>query len=310
MAEPAPVVTEVFDPPPAANSDAAKPPLKTEAAAAPGAAPEPTAADADERCYISDPQFLDNLEQLKVLRAFLIQQAVPVTPEGSAFLSFGTLNLLKGGWGMTKGGTWGLTKGRAPTLEEWTALERHTQGLYGLLNESLRRRFLYGQIPTWVAYTAGLLGAVSLVSMFGAFAYSSPQIFLVWYMVWLAALGSLGSIAFIGMNALAVQDDATFDLTNNKLILLRICLGALFGVVLTLPFGFGSFVQFVTNLRNGGAELSTEVTIQSALLLMPFILGFSTPLVIMILNQFVQAVQSFFGKTSPGAANGGRTAAP
>ena len=145
--------------------------------------------------------------------------------------------------------------------------------------------------------TAVGLGTLSLLAMFGAFRLT-PEISLVLpcYMLWLASLGAVGSIAFIGMNALAVQDDATFDLTNHRLIVLKIALGALFGVVLTLPFGFEGFLKFVGGLRSGGSTVENAVALQSVLLLLPFILGFSTPLVIMILNQFVEAVQSFFGK--------------
>jgi hypothetical protein len=233
---------------------------------------------------INDPQFMDDLEQLKLLRSFLIQQAVPLK-RGENALSFGKLNRLRRVW---------TTGGRSPTLEEWEELEKNTQELYSHLNESLRRRFLYGQIPAWVSQTAAALGVVSLLTMFGAFSFM-PNInyVLPCYMLWLAALGAVGSIAFIGMNALAVQDDATFDLTNRRLIVLRIALGALFGVVLTLPFGFQDFIIFVGGLRSGGAGLSPGVATQSVLLLLPFILGFSTPLVIMVLNQFVEAVQSF-----------------
>jgi hypothetical protein len=75
--------------------------------------------------------------------------------------------------------------------------------------------------------------------------------------------------------------------------------GALFGVILTLPFGFEDFLDFVVELRSSGATDSSigsgEAT-QSVLLLLPFVVGFSTPLVIMIPNQFVEAVQRFFGK--------------
>jgi hypothetical protein len=222
-----------------------------------------------------------------MLRSFLIQQAVALK-QGETAMSFGKLNRLRRAWSETGG--------RSPTLEEWEELERNTQDLYSHLNESLRRRFLYGQIPTWVAATAAALGVLSLLAMFGAFRYI-PEISLVlpFYMLWLASLGAVGSIAFIGMNALAVQEDATFDLTNHRLIILRITLGALFGVVLTLPFGFKDFLDFVGDLRSGNVN-TTGVATQSILLLLPFILGFSTPLVIMILNQFVEAVQSFFGK--------------
>ena len=243
---------------------------------------------------INDPQFMDDLEQLKLLRSFLVQQAVPLK-QGETAMSFGTLNRLRRARGITMAG-------RSPTLAEWEELEKNTQELYSHLNESLRRRFLYGQIPAWVTQTAAGLGVVSLLAMFGAFSFIDVSYVLACYMLWLASLGAVGSIAFIGMNALAVQDDATFDLTNHRLIVLRIALGALFGVVLTLPFGFKEFVDFVSALHQpyvdkppGSAD--TKIA-QSVLLLLPFVLGFSTPLVIMILNQFVEAVQSFFGKKS------------
>jgi hypothetical protein len=43
---------------------------------------------------------------------------------------------------------------------------------------------------------------------------------------------------------------------------------------------------------------------RAIMLLLPFILGFSTTLVIMILNRFVEAVQSFFGKSGGSPAAG------
>src|SRR5262249_46816267 len=81
-------------------------------------------------------------------------------------------------------------------------------------------------------------------------------------------------------------------------------LGALFGVVLTLPFGFTAFKSFADDLFAGRLETASTLALNSVLLLLPFILGFSTSLVIMVLNQFVEAVQSFFGKktTPPPAA--------
>ena len=83
-----------------------------------------------------------------------------------------------------------------------------------------------------------------------------PLYALPLYMIWLAALGAIGSISFIGMNALAVQTDVTFDLTNTKLIVMQIVLGALFEIVLTLPFGFGSFMDFLFDLQHGAGKVS------------------------------------------------------
>jgi len=61
---------------------------------------------------------------------------------------------------------------------------------------------------------------------------------LACYFLWTACLGAIGAIAFLSMNALSIQQDVTFDLTNKSLLAVRIVLGSLFGVVLRFPLGF------------------------------------------------------------------------
>jgi hypothetical protein len=244
---------------------------------------------------IGDPEFMSRLNQLLALRSFLTKQAVPLT--GCA--ATGSLNILRFD-----------RKGRFPTEAEWLLLDQHTEALFGLLSEPLRRKFLSSQIPAWLTKTAIVLGVAALFAFLTAAIgntglFPSGSLFSIFYespvfnfLVWAASLGAVGSIAFIGMNALAVQDDATFDLTNEKLIVLRIVLGALFAVVLTLPFGYGHFLEF---LRDLSKPVSTPDSLSRAsMLLLPFVLGFSTTVVIMILNRFVEAIQSFFGR--PGNA--------
>jgi hypothetical protein len=259
---------------------------------------EPAAA----RHRICDKQFMDDVTQLKDLRSYMIRQAkIP----GTGTIELGDLNLL----------TYDK-KGRPATGGEWEALEHLNSGLYQHLPEHDRRRFLYGQIPQFVIRTAGGLGLIALGSLVVAVGtiLQDAQFNKLWvfscFLTWVAALGGVGSIAFIGMNALAVQEDATFDITNQKLIGLRVVLGALFAVVLTLPFGFASFQSFLFHLFDSSDQAPpSELALKSVLLLLPFILGFSTTLVILILNQFVEAVQSFFGKKS-GAATAGAPVAP
>jgi hypothetical protein len=248
---------------------------------------------------IDDSQFMADLQKLKDLRSFLIEQAVQLKPVESGKISFGDLNLLR----LRAGG-------RSPSREEWESLETLTQELFSHLSEPLRRRFLSSRLPWWVpglAVGLGLMAIFSLVTC-SLFAGDLYQRSIPWYVLWLASLGALGSTSFIGMNALSVQDDATFDLTNTRLLALRISLGSLFGLVLALPFGFSSFVEFVALLLTGGhspptGEQSGGVSLaqQSALLLLPFVLGFSTSLVIMIMNRFVDAVETLFGKRPPPA---------
>jgi hypothetical protein len=172
-----------------------------------------------------------------------------------------------------------------------------TDELYRDLDDSIRQRFLSSQIPSWVTETAIGLGIAALVALVIAVGFKPlTHVILTLYLIWLAALGAIGSISFLGMNALAVQSDVTFDITNRRLLILRIVLGALFGIVLTLPFGFQSFKEFLGDLVTNKPQDTTIYAKQSVLLLLPFVLGFSTPLVIMILNQFVQAGQLFFGR--------------
>ncbi len=250
---------------------------------------------------INDEQFIRDLRRLKELRSFFIQEAVNISSEDPTLLSFGRLNLLQYSF-----------KGRAPTQDEWSQVEFHTQALFRLLNDPLRRRFILGEIPSWVSALPILLAVVALLSLIGAIVVQDKDLLrlgtigantLPFYLVWLMSLGSIGSVAFIGMNAISVQQDITFDLTNRRLMILRITLGALFGLVLTLPFGFEGFREFIVAISRPPAtgEMASPqrftVTSQALLLLLPFILGFSTSLVIMILNRLVDAVQAFFGRT-------------
>jgi hypothetical protein len=131
------------------------------------------------------------------------------------------------------------------------------------------------------------------------FAFQLQEFWIVFiYLIWLISLGAVGALAFVGMNALSIKDDITFDLTNRRLLLLRVVLGALFAVVLTLPFGFIDFIEFCKSLADPSKSKHgiPEMAKQAILLLLPFVLGFSTSLVILILNQLVEAVQAFFGR--------------
>ncbi len=252
--------------------------------------------------------FINNLNGLQKLRTFLIQEAVPIPTD----LSFGGLNSLRYD-----------QLGRPPSREEWSKLEELTPVLFGLLPDRLRRKFIATGIPSWMTSTTIVIGGIAVVALIGA--VLSLQYEWSWlgtkagagvnafpfYSIWLVCLGAIGSIAFIGMNALSVQDDITFDLSNRRLMVLRIALGSLFGLVLTLPFGFGDFVNFCLSL-NGATPSSaptaadaSHVTKQATMLLLPFILGFSNSLVIMLLNRMVNAVEAFFGQ---GASSASRTA--
>jgi hypothetical protein len=248
---------------------------------------------------INDETFCTYVTRLKNLHNFLYQEAVPVAD--TAALEMGNLNVL-----------YLHPDGRPATVREWNQVEKQTQALFLLLTPALRRKFLMGGTPSMVAWLpVHFLGLAAFSLFFAVITVQSDWpifwMFLV-YLIWLATLGAVGALAFIGMNALSIQDDITFDLTNTRLMLLRVALGALFAVVLTLPFGYAEFVTFCARVAQPFQQLlvkpdsaSTEASVltkQAVFLLLPFVLGFSTSLVILILNQIIEAAQTFFGRRS------------
>jgi hypothetical protein len=275
--------------------------------AASAAMPEEETTAVKLNTRINDERFITDLNRLKELRSFLIQEAVTIGSSDSSALEFGQLNLLR--YNPLPDNI-----GRDPTEDEWNQVERHTRILFGLLTPTLRRRFVLGAVPGMLAWLPLFLALVALAALILAVVSYNADLLkmgtiganvLPFYLVWLMSLGAIGAIAFIGMNALSVQEDITFDLTNRRLIIMRISLGALFGLVLTLPFGFQGFLDFCTAIAKGGFTSDTAsnaaaappgVTVQAVMLVLPFILGFSTSLVILILNRFVDAVQGFFGR--------------
>jgi hypothetical protein len=240
---------------------------------------------------INDQTFYAALQRLRDLRNFLYQEAVPVDSTGAAALEMGNLTAL-----------YLHPHGRTPTVQEWNQVEKQTQAIFLLLAPPQRRKFLMGGAPWMVAWLpVYFLGLAGLSLFFAVITIQSDWPYfwmLLSYLIWLATLGAVGALAFIGMNALSIQDDITFDLTNTRLMLLRVTLGALFAVVLTLPFGYPEFLTFCARIAKPGSEPTdaSVLTREAMFLLLPFVLGFSTSLVILILNQIIEAAQVFFGR--------------
>ncbi|WP_206999818.1 hypothetical protein [Trinickia mobilis] len=198
-------------------------------------------------------------------------------------------------------------------MKEFEDLDAALNYSFSLLNESMRRKFLLTQFPPWVLLLAvaclgGLLlsldayasgGTPSPLSRLLHFPLDS-KVTVEPYALWLTSMGALGSIAFISMNLLAVQNDITFDMTSSRMILVRIIIGCTFGLVLSFPFGYKEFISFADTIalhKLGDAkDTSTTTAFQQALfLLLPFVLGFSTSLVILFINRLIQGIQTIFG---------------
>ena len=239
-----------------------------------------TTSPPDLAFAINDQTFYAALQRLKDLRNFLYQEAVPVDPTGAAALEMGNLSAL-----------YLHPNGRTPTVQEWNQVEKQTQAIFLSLTPALRRKFLMGGTPWMVAWLpVYFLGLAGLSLFFAVITIQQQDWPFFWmllsYLIWLATLGAVGALAFIGMNALSIQDDITFDLTNTRLMLLRVALGALFAVVLTLPFGYSEFLTFCARIAQpfqqliakSGSEATdaSVLTREAVFLLLPVVLGFST----------------------------------
>ncbi len=242
---------------------------------------------------ISDEIFCRQLSRLKQLHEFLYQEAVPVSSTNSEMLGIADLT-----------GLHYSQEGRAPTFEEWGKVESRTRLVFLMLTPTLRRKFLMGGTPWMIAWLPIYFMAMAIVALAFAMvamnAVDWPEylIFFV-YLAWLVSLGVIGACASVGMNVLSIQDDITFDVTNVRLLALRMTLGALFAVVLTLPFGYPEFLGFCRSIWKPSQfynPTAGALTTQAIFLLLPFVLGFSTSLVMLVLNQLVEAVQAFFGR--------------
>jgi hypothetical protein len=238
---------------------------------------------------IGDMRFIQQLAALKSLKAFLLTEGVTILPEDAPLFSFGTLNQLQYREG-----------GRLPTVEEWDLLDQRSQKLVGYLDDPLRSRFQLRQTANLIAGLPVAFIIVALIFLVFATLTSDRTLLLLAYLSWTICLGGLGAIAFLSVNALSIQTDVTFDLTDKSLLAVRIVLGSFLGLVLSIPFGFDSFVAFCESIGRAAPDPGTPNTIvsvrlQAALLLLPFIVGFSTSLVILMLKRLVESIAVFFG---------------
>lgn len=157
---------------------------------------------------INDPTFNRLQETLVDLCAFLRREGVSIPPEKASLLVLGEIGRLR------KVSFWRGEKGRAPTEQEWVVLETRLQELHALLDEPCRRgfyirksEFLLIYIPFAMTFLAAgsLIAAISheprfLTHMFGT-TEPPTQWHACCYIVWLMALGVLGSVAYVAMNA-------------------------------------------------------------------------------------------------------------
>ena len=198
-------------------------------------------------------------------------------------------------------------RARQPTIEDWEDLEDKIIKLEPMLSKAMLKRVELKHISGAMLTKWGLfllflaIGAlaIGITSSTVASSYSPigvdppvndlPSVSFLKVassIAWSGATGALGSVAFILVNALAIQVDPNVDFTSRTLVRLRMILGALFAIMVPLAFGLHHFDRFNTSTPPNPQD--------SCLILLPFVLGFSTPLALTILGRLIEVITSLF----------------
>jgi len=254
--------------------------------------------------FVGDQRFGNQLNQVRGLKQFLFEEKVRFNPNELGSIDLGPLNNLR---------YWRF--GRQPTAVEWQLLDKKLSALTSYLDDDLRRKarirelsIFFGLIPL----TFLLLAVVSIVfyALYpliikdsNSFAFNVA--FLLSLTVWTISQGGLGACAFLGTRV-AIQKAQgiteskllreSADITDVSVLRIRIIQGLLFGFLIGLPVSFPGLNRIWKSIFENDYNVSAA---DFALILMPFILGFSTNLVLVILDRSVLAIQTFFGLPHP-----------
>ncbi len=253
---------------------------------------------ADDADKIRDERFIDQLTEVHNLKRFLFEEKVKFEPSQFDSIDLGALNNLRFG-----------SSGRLPTLEEWKLLDEKISILATYLNDDLRQRIrirelsvFFGTLP--LAFLVAALANIVFFFSYGALFAKDTFLFNASYLLsligWTVAQGGLGACAYLGTRAAIKRTDKgpveslsdLADITDQNILKIRIILGCLFGSLIGLP---------IANLaleKMGKAIYEANATIEPsdfALMILPFIVGFSTNLVLAILERCIDSIRTFFG---------------
>lgn len=250
---------------------------------------------------ISDERFGAQLKEVQALKKFLFEEKVQFSHEQIEAIDLGPLNNLTI-----------ASRGRQPTDDEWKLLDLKLWALSSLLSEDLRQKVRIRELGVFFGTIPIVFLAISLASLVVLFVYtlvfsdqnSVPAVitFLLSLIAWSVSQGGLGACAFLGTRVAIKRaegkdvinpSDESADVTNRNVLKIRIVLGCLFASLVGLPISNLAMLQ-LSNLIFSKSD--TEWNSASfSLILIPFMIGFSTNLVLGLLDRFIISVRTLFG---------------
>lgn len=107
--------------------------------------------------------------------------------------------------------------------------------------------------------------------------------------LWALALGGLGAVASIFLHVLKLIPQETLRASDEFEVVGRLVLGCLFGTILAMTIAANEIAKFFGALGTSG-ELK-----EGSILLVPFLAGYSIPLVLRLLEKVIRAVELTIG---------------
>lgn len=261
---------------------------------------------------IGDMRFWRECERVRDLQHFLSHEHVAVKPEDLATIAqLDALSFHR--------------RGRSAGRDDWQLLLWKESVLLSYFDERLRWRHNLDRLRiyfrTWpvvfliAAVLALVLGVVRRIFDPDLALYAKAGFYGTAVVLWTLALGGLGACAFLGttmMNETARMNKALqaradgasasgvdFDLTDQNLIGTRIIVGILFALLLGIPLAAGSLSYAIDQIAD--TQSVAQFKFDAALIqtigltLLPFVIGFSTPVVLGVMDRLVAAVRTIFG---------------
>ncbi|MBM3597483.1 MAG: hypothetical protein FJX35_04670 [Alphaproteobacteria bacterium] len=258
---------------------------------------------------IEDEDFVEQLEEVRRLKKFLVSQKIRFADSDIKNIDLGPLNNLKY-----------HRYGRSPEQSEWQLLDEKMSVLATYLDDDLRRKIriwelgrYFGGMP--LGFLICAIVAVGIGFFFPApFTTPADKLSLleksplfISVVLWSIALGGLGACAFLTTTLLgssksqsgttkseAVAGVEDVDITDTSLVNARLVVGILFAFILGFPFSSASLRFVLDKMFEGYLHMEFKST-DLAMMIIPFLMGFSTSIVLLILERIVTSVKSLFG---------------
>jgi hypothetical protein len=247
---------------------------------------------------VGDERFIHQLDQVRKLKRFLFEERIRFNPDQLDSIDLGPLNNLRFS-----------IRGRAPSDLEWRLLDEKLAALSHYLDDGLRQKVRIGELSVFFGTLPVVFLVSTIVSIIFYFTYPSlfaqesvafRLSFLVCLIIWTLSQGGLGACAFLGTRAAVKRSEGAgsaeslseaIDVTDKSVLQIRVILGALFAFLVGLPFAFQALEKISAALFTADGVKISDIT----LVVVPFTLGFSTNLALVVLDRFVATIRTLLG---------------